>query len=336
MARWHRRLEVGGFSARTVEETWARLREAALAAQGKDPGNRPRARRLVLVTVARRADAALDRALEMAARRFPGRHIAVILEAPPADEGAHVEWFTPEGCGESEVVRLALSATRARHWPEMILPLLRPELVAYLYLPDAAAVPGTATALVGIDHVVLDTTAAADPAAVWQAVVGDRPTRPAVSDLAWTRLAPWRQALAACFDPPERRDLLGRLERAEVALDPGMATWLVAWLASRLRLAPADGSPLRYPDGRPVTVVKAPPDPHAAVRLAGSGTELVVRPHGRRLLAAWADEPAPAHDRALGPQDPGSVLADTLAQGFDPLFAEALAWQTREESVTHA
>lgn len=334
MAGWHRRLEVTGFSARTAEATWAQLRDAALAAAGKDAASRPRARRLVLVTVTRRADPTLARALETCARRLPGRHIAVILDVPPAHEGADIEWFTPEGCGESEVVRLALSAERARHWPAMILPLLKPELAAYLYLPDGA-VPGTATALVGMDHVVLDTTAVRDPAAAWRAVTGTGSARPAVSDLAWTRLTPWRQAVALAFDPPARRGLLDRIEQVEVALEQGLAAWLIAWLASRLGLTPAAEPTLRYPDGRTVAVLKSPPDP-PAVRLAWSDVALRLQARGRRLLAAWSDAPAASYDRACGPHEAGAVLADTLAEGFDPVFQEALAWQTREEAVARA
>ena len=334
MAGWQRRLLVTGFSAHTAEATWAELRDAALAAAGKDAASRPRARRLVLVTVARHRDAALARALETAARRLPGRHIAVMLDVPAAQEEAVIEWFTPEGCGESEVVRLALAGERARHWPEMILPLLKPELPAYLYLPDGA-VPGTATALVGMDHVVLDTTAVADPAAAWRAVTDTASPRPAVSDLAWTRLTPWRQALAFAFDPPPRRALLGRIEQLEVGLEGGLAAWLVAWLASRLGLVPAGASTLRYADDRIVAVVKRPSSP-PAVRLAASNVVLRLSAHGRRLSYAWSDAPRESYDRTLGPHDAGVVLADTLAQGFDPVFQEALAWQTREEALAHA
>ncbi|MCL8206969.1 MAG: glucose-6-phosphate dehydrogenase assembly protein OpcA [Actinomycetia bacterium] len=335
--RWQRRLDLAAFSARAVEETWAALREAVLDTLGKDPGNRPRARRLVLVTVARYADTDLDGALETAARRFPGRHIAVVRDAPPAAEGVDVAWFTPEGCGDSEMVRLVLARARARHWAEFILPLFVPGLVTYLYLRDpGVAADGTATALAGIDHVVLDTTGARDPAAAWRAVLGSLPARPAVSDLAWTRLTPWRQALAAGFDPPARRALLPRLERLEAALEPGATAWLVAWLASRLGLEAAGAGALRQPDGRRIEVAARPPDPQPHVRLGAAGAELLVAPHGPRLVATWSDEAAPGHERALGPQDLGAVLADTLAQGFDPVFAEALAWQTREETVTRA
>lgn len=58
-----------------------------------------------------------------------------------------------------------------------------------------------------------------------------------VVDLAWLRSTPWRERLAASFDPPEMRTELGRIETIAVRHHPDStvaAMLLVGWLASRL------------------------------------------------------------------------------------------------------
>lgn len=58
-----------------------------------------------------------------------------------------------------------------------------------------------------------------------------------VVDLAWLRTTPWRERLAASFDPPDRRAALTRLEEVRVRHAPvskASASLLVGWLCSRL------------------------------------------------------------------------------------------------------
>jgi Glucose-6-phosphate dehydrogenase subunit C-terminal domain/Glucose-6-phosphate dehydrogenase subunit N-terminal domain len=64
-----------------------------------------------------------------------------------------------------------------------------------------------------------------------------------VVDLAWLRTTPWRERLAASFDPPDRRLALRELEGVSVRHRPtstASAALLVGWLASRLEW---NGSP---------------------------------------------------------------------------------------------
>jgi glucose-6-phosphate dehydrogenase assembly protein OpcA len=59
-----------------------------------------------------------------------------------------------------------------------------------------------------------------------------------VVDLAWLRTTPWRERLAASFDPPERRAELADLAGISVRHRPtstASALLLAGWLASRLR-----------------------------------------------------------------------------------------------------
>lgn len=58
-----------------------------------------------------------------------------------------------------------------------------------------------------------------------------------VVDLAWLRSTPWRERVAAMFDPPRLRGELGNLSRVTVRHHPrstAAAMLLVGWLASRL------------------------------------------------------------------------------------------------------
>jgi glucose-6-phosphate dehydrogenase assembly protein OpcA len=58
-----------------------------------------------------------------------------------------------------------------------------------------------------------------------------------VVDLAWLRSIPWRERIAAAFDPPAMRDELDRIETVSVRHHPSStvaAMLLVGWLGSRL------------------------------------------------------------------------------------------------------
>jgi glucose-6-phosphate dehydrogenase assembly protein OpcA len=69
-----------------------------------------------------------------------------------------------------------------------------------------------------------------------------------VVDLAWLRTTPWRERLAASFDPPERRAALRHLDGITIRHRPAStasALLLAGWLTSRLHWT---GEPLRSVD----------------------------------------------------------------------------------------
>lgn len=64
-----------------------------------------------------------------------------------------------------------------------------------------------------------------------------------VVDLAWLRTAPWRERLAAVFDPPTERRLLSQISSLTVRYQPESAAvglLLIGWLASRLGWRPGE------------------------------------------------------------------------------------------------
>jgi glucose-6-phosphate dehydrogenase assembly protein OpcA len=59
-----------------------------------------------------------------------------------------------------------------------------------------------------------------------------------VVDLAWLRTTPWRERVAASFDPPDRREVLAQVEMLAVRHRPSSAASALligGWLRSRLR-----------------------------------------------------------------------------------------------------
>jgi glucose-6-phosphate dehydrogenase assembly protein OpcA len=76
-----------------------------------------------------------------------------------------------------------------------------------------------------------------------------------VVDLAWLRTTPWRERLAASFDPPPRRRALSHLDGIAIRHRPtsrATALLLAGWLTSRLRWEPA-GVEVRGGDGLTAT-----------------------------------------------------------------------------------
>lgn len=98
-----------------------------------------------------------------------------------------------------------------------------------------------------------------------------------VVDLAWLRTTPWRERLAASFDPPERRAALAQLDEVCVRHHPtsgASAALLAGWLASRLQWtitpllrssngAGRRGTAVRQDDGDPIELSLAPHDQEA-------------------------------------------------------------------------
>ncbi|KKI99910.1 glucose-6-phosphate dehydrogenase assembly protein OpcA [Prochlorothrix hollandica] len=67
-----------------------------------------------------------------------------------------------------------------------------------------------------------------------------------VADLNWHRLSAWQELTAAAFDPPDRRESLGEIDRITIDYEkgnPAQALLFLGWLASRL-----DWKPLSYSD----------------------------------------------------------------------------------------
>ena len=118
-----------------------------------------------------------------------------------------------------------------------------------------------------------------------------------VVDLAWLRTTPWRERLAASFDPPIRRGALWQVRGLEVRHRPtstASATLLAGWMASRLgwEAGPLDPGPDK--------------ERHGNARRNGDAVEITLSPHEQDVpglagvTVSWAESCALSLDRARG------------------------------------
>jgi glucose-6-phosphate dehydrogenase assembly protein OpcA len=167
-----------------------------------------------------------------------------------------------------------------------------------------------------------------------------------VVDLAWLRTTPWRERLAASFDPPERLKALSELTDVTVRHRPtssASAALLAGWFASRLdwrldQFARSDGdgwsgTAARTEEGDQVEIALTPVDQEApglaGVTVAWHGCSLSLD-RGRGGLTARYQTTGGAERswRVLGAsRGEGGILGEGVRQALlrDPTYSPALA-----------
>lgn len=142
-------------------------------------------------------------------------------------------------------------------------------------------------------------------------------------DLSWSRLRPWRELMAALFEPAANRRWLEGVEGAEIWGKVGPRRLLGGWLTAQTGVAP-----------RRITLADAR---HLSLRLrcrldGADATFTVERVDGQRLVAAEAGIPgsAPLRLTAALPEDPRATsLAEALTHlRPDPVWERALSSAT--------
>ena len=138
-----------------------------------------------------------------------------------------------------ERVEIELGSKHVDGLATIVDPLVVPDLATVVWSPhghDDAVDALTELA----DVVLLDSVEAPDPAAAIARAEQLLETGYVV-DLAWLRSTPWRERIAASFDPPAWRPALDRIEEVVVRHGPESeisALLLVGWMASRLGWRP--------------------------------------------------------------------------------------------------
>jgi len=165
-----------------------------------------------------------------------------------------------------------------------------------------------------------------------------------VVDLAWLRSTPWRERVAATFDPPQWRDELGRISSVTVRHQPESAVagfLFCGWLAARLGWEPGslmagDGSLHGKAHARRQDVVlKLEPDPTMSVPgLAGvelgtaSGMSIALTRGAGGLTARRVDRKGRESTwTVLGAsRGEAGILGEGIRQALlrDPAYARAL------------
>lgn len=152
------------------------------------------------------------------------------------------------GDERAQAVELVVLDVGPRHLPnlETVLgPLVVTDLLTVAWSPHGHE--EALDALLRVSEVILvDSVDDPDPARALGRAAG-LADRVRVVDLAWLRSAPWRERVAALFDPPEdlRREL-DRISAVTVRHEPSSAAaglLLLGWLADRLGWTPVALSP---------------------------------------------------------------------------------------------
>ncbi|KOU39834.1 oxidoreductase [Streptomyces sp. WM4235] len=275
---------------------------------------------LVVVTDEENAYDAV-RAASEASREHPCRIIAVIKRStrgprklPPSRLDAELRVGTDAGSGE--IVLLRLHGELTDQAGSVVLPLLVPDAPVVAWWPaDAPADPARDPLGALAQRRITDAQAAVDPVAVLAERA--RSYAPGDTDLAWTRLTPWRSLLAAALD---QKPLPVTGAAVESEADNASAELLARWLEGRLRV------PVRrvVTDGPVITRV---------VLETGEGEIRVDRPAGvlaGLILPGWPDRKVALKVRSLS-----ELIAEELRRlDADEVYASALRGRPAQASLS--
>ncbi|MEP6461824.1 MAG: glucose-6-phosphate dehydrogenase assembly protein OpcA [Frankiaceae bacterium] len=283
---------------------------------------------LVLVVDERRADEAMAAAAE-GASAHPCRLLVVIRRQPDASTArldAEVRVGGRLGTGEAVILRTY--GRLARNAESVVLPLLAPDTPVVTWWYGSPPQKTGTDPLGGLaNRRITDTASAADPLRALKERAADYSEGD--TDLAWSRLTPWRSVLAAAFD-----SIAGKPAAARVAAEAGnpSAALLGGWLKSRLGVEVESVTS----GGPGITEVFLRVEPAHDVLAADAGPEEPIEIHltrhdGRTAILARTRQP----DRflPLARRDVGDLIGEELRRlDADQIYAAALAAATGRRS----
>ncbi|MFI1168754.1 glucose-6-phosphate dehydrogenase assembly protein OpcA [Streptomyces sp. NPDC020801] len=260
------------------------------------------------------------KAAEDASREHPSRTLVVIKrhartlrDRTHSRLDAEVRVGSEAGTGETVVLRTYGDVSD--HADSVVLPLLLPDAPVVVWWPVNAPDNPSADPLGALaQRRITDLYAVERPLEVLQTRV--RHYAPGDTDLAWTRLTPWRSMLAAALDQARVKVTSAAVE-AE-AENPS-AELLARWLEARLSVT-AD----RVVTAGPVVT---------AVRLGTDNGEIVIdRPEGP--LATLTLPGQPSRSLALKVRPTSELIAEELRRlDADEMYAVALRGESVKETV---
>src|SRR5215203_1181740 len=236
----------GAMSAAEIERELARLR------MNEDGTLGARASVLNLIVVTNEDYAAgVTRVVSELSESYPSR--VVLLISDPDEKEPNLEVGLSAFCGLrrgmpgrgqvcAEQIKIHVEGPPARHLESLAGPLLIPDLPVFLWYPngDIPRSPECDGMAVLADRLVLDSGATADCEASLRKVanlLGEG--IPAVGDLQWAALSPWRSLIADLFAPPERAGELAKIRCVEILhhgigecqafLLAGWLSWALGW-----------------------------------------------------------------------------------------------------------
>jgi len=236
------------------------------------------------------------RAATAAAREHPCRIVAVIRRTASSAARLDAEIRVGDENSLAEIVVLRLYGDLRNQADSIVLPLLLPDAPVLVWWPDQGPpIPSQDALGLLAQRRVTDAAASAKPAVTLKARSADH--SPGDTDLAWTRLTPWRTLLAAALDQPFDPIVAGEVGAAR---NNPSAELLATWIENRLdvpvtrkatrgpgitnvQLTTTRGEiTITRPDGRLATLVRTG-QPDRAVALPRRSTEELLAEELRRL-----------------------------------------------------
>ncbi|MEU9758321.1 glucose-6-phosphate dehydrogenase assembly protein OpcA [Streptomyces sp. NPDC047985] len=257
---------------------------------------------LVIVTDEENAYDALKAAGD-ASHEHPSRIIAVIKRAarsPRSRRDARLDAEVRVGsdAGTGETVVLRLHGELANHAQSVVLPLLLPDAPVVVWWPqDAPAEPAKDPLGALAQRRITDAYSAEHPCD--ELALRARSYAPGDTDLAWTRVTPWRSMLAAALDQQHSEIVSATVEGES---ENPSCELLAMWLADRL--------------GVPVERTQSEGPGLTAVRMeTKNGVIVLDRPDGSMATLSMQGQP----DRAvaLKRRETAELLAEELRR-LDP------------------
>jgi glucose-6-phosphate dehydrogenase assembly protein OpcA len=306
---------------------------------------------MIVVTDEESAPEVTDSVSKLAGRH-PARAVVLIADPdgePNVDVGLSAFCHSRGGGGAqvcAEQITIHAEGPTALHLESLAGPLLVPDLPVFLWYPGEFSPhsPEFAAMAELADRVILDSAASKGYEACLREIARlvDDPSTPAIGDLQWVGLSPWRSLLADTFGAPERAEELGKIERAEVLYAPGgenRVLLLLGWLASILGWKPEEagrsggGRNIRFsgPSGD-ISVDLSPDSPDARlrrIRLYSEGYSFQVSRHRElsdvRTTVMRGEDLIAERTVHIGSFDLGVLVGEELGyRGRDEAYEAAL------------
>ena len=263
------------------------------------------------------------KAAEEASHEHPSRTLVVIkrhARTPRDRTNSHLDAEVRVGAdaGTGETVVLRTYGEVSDHADSVVLPLLLPDAPVVVWWPgDAPEVPAKDPLGALAQRRITDLYSATNPLEALDARA--RAYAPGDTDLAWTRLTPWRSMLAAALDQSKSKITSGAVESEA---DNPAAELLARWLEARLKVK----IDRVVTDGPVIT----------AVRLGtGAGEVVIDRPEGP--LATLSLPGQPSRTLALKVRTTSELIAEELRRlDADEMYAIALRAEGTKETARHA
>ncbi|SEE77709.1 glucose-6-phosphate dehydrogenase assembly protein OpcA [Streptomyces sp. 3213] len=262
------------------------------------------------------------KAAEEASHEHPSRTLVVIkrhARTPRDRTNSHLDAEVRVGAdaGTGETVVLRTYGEVSDHADSVVLPLLLPDAPVVVWWPvEAPEIPAKDPLGALAQRRITDLYAAANP--LEELGTRARAYAPGDTDLAWTRLTPWRSMLAAALDQSKSKITSGAVESEA---DNPAAELLARWLEARLKVK----IDRVVTDGPVIT----------AVRLGtGAGDIVIDRPDGP--LATLSLPGQPSRTLALKVRTTSELIAEELRRlDADEMYAIALRAEGTKETPSH-